>query len=121
MKVRSQNLSRRRDGYCCRHRRSGTLTAPLPSTPIALAAPDGSQGPIAWHGLSALECQHRLGVGPDGLDTAESARRLAERGPNRLELSAGRSTVEILWDQFSNVMLIMLLAVAETVTMAAAT
>jgi Ca2+-transporting ATPase len=51
-------------------------------------------------------------VGPEGLDTAESSRRLAERGPNRLELSAGRSTWEILRDQFSNVMLIMLLAVA---------
>jgi Ca2+-transporting ATPase len=37
---------------------------------------------------------------------------LVERGPNRLELSAGRSTWEILRDQFSNVMLIMLLAVA---------
>ena len=58
------------------------------------------------------ECQHRLGVGPEGLDTAESSRRLVDRGPNRLELSAGRSTLEILWDQFSNVMLIMLLAVA---------
>ena len=51
-------------------------------------------------------------MGPEGLDTAESSRRLAERGPNRLELSAGRSTWEILRDQFSNVMLIMLLAVA---------
>jgi Ca2+-transporting ATPase len=51
-------------------------------------------------------------VGPEGLNTAESSRRLADRGPNRLELSAGRSTLEILWDQFSNVMLIMLLAVA---------
>jgi len=46
------------------------------------------------------------------LTTADSARRLADGGPNRLELAAGRSTLQILWDQFSNVMLIMLLAVA---------
>jgi Ca2+-transporting ATPase len=39
-------------------------------------------------------------------------RRRDEVGPNRLELAAGRSNWQILWDQFSNVMLIMLLAVA---------
>ncbi len=54
----------------------------------------------------------RLGASADGLTTAESARRLADGGPNRLELAAGRSTWQILWDQFSNVMLIMLMAVA---------
>ena len=78
------------------------------------AAPSGPRRPEStpWHGLNSVDCQQRLGVGPEGLDTAESARRLAERGPNRLELAAGRSTWEILRDQFSNVMLIMLLAVA---------
>jgi len=53
-----------------------------------------------------------LEAGPDGLSTAEAARRLADGGPNRLELAEGRSPWQILWDQFSNVMLIMLLAVA---------
>jgi len=78
------------------------------------AAPSGARRPEStpWHGLHGVDCQQRLGVGPEGLDTAESARRLAERGPNRLELAAGRSSWEILRDQFSNVMLIMLLAVA---------
>jgi Ca2+-transporting ATPase len=46
------------------------------------------------------------------LGTSNASRRLADIGANKLELSAGRSTLEILWDQFSNVMLIMLLAVA---------
>ena len=86
-----------------------TISVPAPQ---AAESGLGRPGVTAWHGLSVAECQHRLGVGPEGLDTAESSRRLAERGPNRLELSAGRSTWEILRDQFSNVMLIMLLAVA---------
>ncbi len=57
-------------------------------------------------------CLQALGSGDDGLSTAEVARRLVSTGPNRLELKAGRSSLKILWDQFSNVMLIMLLVVA---------
>jgi len=48
----------------------------------------------------------------EGLSTAEVSSRLADIGPNRLELKAGRSMGQILWDQFSNIMLIMLLVVA---------
>ena len=43
---------------------------------------------------------------------AQITERLALHGPNRIELAAGRSPWRILWDQFSNVMLLMLLAVA---------
>ena len=68
--------------------------------------------PTAWHALTGEGCLERLQATGEGLSTAESARRLADCGPNRLELAAGRSTLQILWDQFSNVMLIMLLAVA---------
>ncbi len=66
----------------------------------------------AWHALTGEGCLERLQATGEGLSTAESARRLADCGPNRLQLAAGRSTLQILWDQFSNVMLIMLLAVA---------
>ena len=48
----------------------------------------------------------------DGLAEQAVADRLALFGHNRLELKEGRSNWQILWDQFSNVMLIMLLAVA---------
>ena len=66
----------------------------------------------AWHALPPSTCLEQLNASGDGLSTTESARRLAEQGLNRLELKAGRSSWQILWDQFSNVMLIMLLAVA---------
>ncbi|MEB3296836.1 MAG: cation-translocating P-type ATPase [Cyanobacteriota bacterium] len=66
----------------------------------------------AWHALAPAACLERLQASADGLSTAAAARRLAELGPNRLELKAGRSNWQILWDQFSNVMLIMLLVVA---------
>ena len=62
--------------------------------------------------MPPAQCLEKLQATPDGLSTAESARRLADQGLNRLELKAGRSNWQILWDQFSNVMLIMLLAVA---------
>ncbi|MGB5136562.1 MAG: HAD-IC family P-type ATPase [Prochlorococcaceae cyanobacterium] len=68
--------------------------------------------PTPWHTLTGADCFSALGASADGLTTAAAARRLADGGPNRIELAAGRSTWQILWDQFSNVMLIMLLAVA---------
>ena len=67
---------------------------------------------LSCHALAPEACLEQLNASRDGLTTAETARRLAASGPNKLELAAGRSTWQILWDQFSNVMLIMLLAVA---------
>jgi len=66
----------------------------------------------AWHALSASDALSELSSSADGLCTAEVLRRRADIGPNRLSLKAGRSNLEILWDQFSNIMLIMLLVVA---------
>ncbi|MFM7264007.1 MAG: cation-translocating P-type ATPase, partial [Cyanobium sp.] len=71
-----------------------------------------SPAPASWHALSAEACLDQLQATPEGLSTAQVAERLARVGPNRLELKSGRSKLRILWDQFSNVMLIMLLAVA---------
>ncbi|MEB3165304.1 MAG: HAD-IC family P-type ATPase, partial [Cyanobacteriota bacterium] len=68
--------------------------------------------PTPWHALEPEECRRRLGTSGDGLSTAQAAERLASTGLNRLQLDPGRSRLRILWDQFSNVMLIMLLAVA---------
>ncbi|MEB3194737.1 MAG: cation-transporting P-type ATPase [Cyanobacteriota bacterium] len=65
-----------------------------------------------WHALSPGECLEQLSATDQGLSEAQSAERLARVGLNRLELAPGRSSLRILWDQLSNVMLIMLLAVA---------
>ena len=73
------------------------------------SAPAGS---ASWHALPPQACLERLQADGQGLSTASAARRLADTGPNRLEISEGRSALRILWDQFSNVMLLMLLAVA---------
>ncbi len=83
--------------------------AAAPPLPPAGKAP---LAPKEWHALSPVECLRRLEASREGLSSAEAARRLERYGPNRLELAAGRSNLRILWDQFSNVMLIMLLAVA---------
>ena len=71
-----------------------------------------SNPPSAWHALSPEECLHRLDTSSSGLTSALAAERLERVGLNRIELKAGRSKLRILWDQFSNVMLIMLLTVA---------
>ena len=80
-----------------------------PPLPPATPAPPL---PREWHALTPAECLGRLEASGEGLSSAEVARRLERHGPNRLELAAGRSKLRILWDQFSNVMLILLLAVA---------
>ena len=67
---------------------------------------------IHSHSLTSEQCLQELASFPAGLSRVEASRRLAAAGPNRLELAQGRSTWKILWDQFSNVMLLMLLAVA---------
>ena len=66
----------------------------------------------AWHSLSPQACLQQLGSSPEGLSSAEAAERLQRCGPNRLVLGNGRSSLQILGDQFSNVMLILLLLVA---------
>ena len=82
------------------------------ATDEALGIVTRASQPLPWHHLAGEACLQELNSSSTGLSTAAAARRLADSGPNRLELSAGRSALQILWDQFSNVMLIMLLAVA---------
>ena len=71
----------------------------------------GSDGLIS-HARSAEQCLQALGSSLEGLGSSKASRRLAVQGPNRLEVSGGRSRCQILIDQFSNAMLILLLAVA---------
>jgi magnesium-transporting ATPase (P-type) len=66
----------------------------------------------AWHALSADEALARTESGPDGLDAAEAARRLATHGPNLLARASGESVWRILWRQVDSPLILVLLAAA---------
>lgn len=62
-----------------------------------------------WHTLSCeAVCQH-LTSSPEGLTAVEAARRLAEHGPNELQESRRTSPWKILFAQFKNVLIVILL------------
>jgi P-type Ca2+ transporter type 2C len=67
----------------------------------------------AWHTITAEQSLIALGSNPEqGLSAAQVSEQLRRYGPNELDESGGRSPLEILWDQFKNIMLLMLIGVA---------
>ncbi|MGI0490997.1 cation-translocating P-type ATPase [Alkalinema pantanalense CENA528] len=67
----------------------------------------------AWHTLEADRAVELLQTDrANGLSNQQVQDRQIKFGPNELEETAGRSTWEILLDQFKNIMLIMLIGVA---------
>ncbi len=66
-----------------------------------------------WHSLEVDQAIELLSGNADtGLTTQEVDSRLQKYGTNELEESGGRGSWEILLDQFKNIMLLMLIAVA---------
>jgi len=66
-----------------------------------------------WHCLNVEQAVEALSSDIDaGLSQSEAARRQQEYGPNELKETGGRSRLEILGDQFADVMLLMLIGVA---------
>ncbi|BAZ25912.1 ATPase [Kalymmatonema gypsitolerans NIES-4073] len=66
-----------------------------------------------WHSLEVDKSLELLKTNAEtGLTPQEVQQRLQKYGPNELEETAGRSAWEILVDQFKNIMLLMLIAVA---------
>lgn len=66
-----------------------------------------------WHAHTLSETLEALDSNPQvGLTAAEVEQRLQQHGPNELVATPSRSTRDILLDQFGNVMLLMLIAVA---------
>jgi P-type Ca2+ transporter type 2C len=66
-----------------------------------------------WHSLEPKLALQQLSTSADtGLTIEEVQQRLQKYGPNELEEFGGRSSWEILVDQFKNIMLLMLIAVA---------
>lgn len=69
--------------------------------------------PVAWHSLAVSETLERLESDANqGLSLEQVTARQAEFGPNEIKETGGRTRLEILIDQFTNVMLLMLIAVA---------
>ena len=68
---------------------------------------------IDWYQLSPEESAQRLNTSPDqGLTQAEATARLAQFGPNELEERAGRSRWQILFEQFANILTLILIGAA---------
>ncbi|MGF2036643.1 MAG: cation-translocating P-type ATPase [Nostoc sp. CmiVER01] len=71
------------------------------------------EGAAVWHSLEVDKALDLLDSNADsGLTPQEIEQRLQKYGPNELEETAGRSSWEILLDQFKNIMLLMLIGVA---------
>ncbi|BAS29211.1 ATPase [Limnochorda pilosa] len=68
---------------------------------------------LRWATTDSLVVAQELGVAPDrGLSQEEAARRLAAHGPNRLEEPPGRSFARMLWDQVTEILVLILLGAA---------
>jgi P-type Ca2+ transporter type 2C len=68
--------------------------------------------PTEWHREDEEAVLRELGTGKQGLTEAEAARRLAEYGPNELVEKAAKSAWSILAEQFSELMVIILIVAA---------
>ncbi len=67
----------------------------------------------AWFTLDVAESQTRLGVDvAQGLDEAEAGERLLRHGPNELVAVAGRPAWRLLWDQFTEPLVVVLIVAA---------
>jgi Ca2+-transporting ATPase len=75
---------------------------------------NASSNPTAvWHALEVDKVLETLQSDRhQGLSRQEVDKRLEQYGPNELEEAPGRSTLVIIWDQFKNIMLLMLILVA---------
>ena len=62
-----------------------------------------------WHSLSTTDVLTRLQSAPVGLTSAEAARRLVEHGPNEIQAAHRISPWAILFEQFKNVLILILL------------
>jgi Ca2+-transporting ATPase len=72
-----------------------------------------SNSEAVWHSLKVKKALEILNSNAEvGLNSAEVTQRLQKYGLNELQETGGRSSWEILLDQFKNIMLLMLIAVA---------
>jgi len=93
------------------HRGETEFAYQPPGGPPDIASPDIRLE--AWHSLPPETVAARLGVDPArGLDTAEAAARLGRFGPNAIERRARRGWPQMLAAQFTDFMILLLIAAA---------
>jgi Ca2+-transporting ATPase len=72
-----------------------------------------SNSPSSWHTVAIDKTLKQLSSNKDaGLSSQQVSERLQQYGPNELEETGGRSPWSIFVDQFTNIMLLMLIGVA---------
>ncbi|MEG4815114.1 cation-transporting P-type ATPase [Microcoleus sp. K5-D4] len=72
-----------------------------------------SNSPSSWHTVAIDQTLQQLSSNKDaGLSSKQVSERLQQYGPNELEETGGRSPWSIFVDQFTNIMLLMLMGVA---------
>ena len=87
--------------------RPGPSPAPLPPAAAEKQAP--ALAP-AWHALTSAEVLERLGTTrARGLSTGEAAARLEQYGPNCLAATLRTSPWQLLFEQFKNILVLILL------------
>ncbi|NMF58726.1 cation-translocating P-type ATPase [Pseudanabaena yagii] len=80
---------------------------------MAIETPAPVAAPAYWHTLGVDEALNKLQSDPEqGITSKEVAVRIERYGTNELTEKAGRSPLQIFIDQFTNIMLLMLMAVA---------
>ena len=81
---------------------------------IDKSTPESTRQPqLDWHALTPEETLHQLATPPDsGLTSDEAARRLESYGPNQLEEAPGITFWQMLFDQFNNFVVILLIVAA---------
>ena len=71
-----------------------------------------SQDHKPWHSLSVREVEEILSTSERGLSDEEAARRLEQYGKNDLRQKKPKSILKMLWEQVSDVMVLILIAAA---------
>ena len=71
-----------------------------------------SQQKKAWHTLTVEETEKALETTEEGLSDAEAAKRLAAYGPNNLRQKKAKSVWRMIWEQLTDVMVLILIAAA---------
>lgn len=80
---------------------------------MAIETHESAANPAYWHTLRVDEAINQLHSNPEqGITSQEVAARIERYGTNELTEKAGRSPLQIFIDQFTNIMLLMLMAVA---------